>query len=227
MASPEKRVSKKTSKYNTWKLDIDKTNTNSNMYARGKNIRAEEAELAAHEQGAESTEESPVKKAPQRKAKVSAKTAAPRPESPAVDGDADPDDEEARNVAQVKADKRRSMALQFMIHGCDNTPLDKLQKLDLPELEKLWKDGPAGAGLDKAKVSTRDVVPETVCQKNTEFLLRLRQNSGMPEQEMEQESVWGASFRPRNRLFWHPAGIRQFLRLAAAKQISKPTATQI
>ncbi|QRV79954.1 hypothetical protein RhiJN_07969 [Ceratobasidium sp. AG-Ba] len=132
MASPEKRVSKKTSKYNTWK----------------------EAELAAHEQGAESTEESPVKKAPQRKAKVSAKTAAPRPESPAVDGDADPDDEEARNVAQVKADERRSMALQFMIHGRDNTPLDKLQKLDLPELEKLRKDGPAGAGSDKAKAST-------------------------------------------------------------------------
>ncbi|QRW06348.1 hypothetical protein RhiLY_05347 [Ceratobasidium sp. AG-Ba] len=73
----------------------------------------------------------------------------------------------------------------------------------------------------------RDVVLETVCQKNTEFLLRLRQNSGMPEQETEQESVWGASFRPRNRLFWHPAGIRQFLRLAAAKQLSKPTATQI
>ncbi|QRV77336.1 hypothetical protein RhiJN_05351 [Ceratobasidium sp. AG-Ba] len=73
----------------------------------------------------------------------------------------------------------------------------------------------------------RDVVPETVCQKNTEFLLRLRQNSGMPEQETEQESVWGASFRPRNRLFWHPAGIRQFRQLAAAKQISKPTATQI
>ncbi|QRV79853.1 hypothetical protein RhiJN_07868 [Ceratobasidium sp. AG-Ba] len=75
--------------------------------------------------------------------------------------------------------------------------------------------------------AVRDVVPETVCQKNTEFLLRLRQNSGMPEQETEQESVWGASFRPRNRLFWHPAGIRQFLPLAAAKQISEPTATQI
>ncbi|QRV85425.1 hypothetical protein RhiJN_27506 [Ceratobasidium sp. AG-Ba] len=82
-------------------------------------------------------------------------------------------------------------------------------------------------GMAEIAKESRDVVPETVCQKNTEFLLRLRQNSGMPEQETEQESVWGASFRPGIRLIWHPAGIRQFLRLAAAKQISKPTATQI
>ncbi|QRV80637.1 Retrovirus-related Pol polyprotein from transposon TNT 1-94 [Ceratobasidium sp. AG-Ba] len=74
---------------------------------------------------------------------------------------------------------------------------------------------------------SRDVAPETVCQKNTEFLLRLRQNSGMPEQETEQESHLGASIRPRIRLFWHPAGIWQFLQLAAAKIIFEPTVAYI
>ncbi|QRV83737.1 hypothetical protein RhiJN_11753 [Ceratobasidium sp. AG-Ba] len=68
----------------------------------------------------------------------------------------------------------------------------------------------------------RDVAPETVCQKNTEFLLRLRQNSGMPEQETAQESHLGASICPRIHLFWHPAGIWQFLQLAAAKIILNP-----
>ncbi|QRV85072.1 hypothetical protein RhiJN_13088 [Ceratobasidium sp. AG-Ba] len=154
MASPNKHTSVKTLKYKDWKADITKTQVKSDMIARGKNVRAEEKELAALEGNIEYTEESPAKKAPKTKVKASAKKAAPRPEGPAGDEDANKDDEEARNVAQVLADERRCLELQFMIHGRDQTPLDELWTLDLPELQERWENDPAGSAKAKGKAST-------------------------------------------------------------------------
>ncbi|QRV83628.1 hypothetical protein RhiJN_11644 [Ceratobasidium sp. AG-Ba] len=154
MASPDKRTSVKTAKYNSWKADITKSHAKGDMIARGKNIRAEEEELAAQEADAEYTEESPVKKALKPKGKAPAKQAAPRPESPPGDGDVSEDNEEARNLAQVKADEKRCLELQFKIYARDQTPIDKLMAMDLPELEKLWENNPSGASSGKAKRST-------------------------------------------------------------------------
>ncbi|QRV73617.1 hypothetical protein RhiJN_01631 [Ceratobasidium sp. AG-Ba] len=154
MASPDKRTSIKTSKYKDWKADITKTQVKSDMIARGKNVRAEEMELAALEGNDEYTDTSPDKKAPRTKAKASVKKAAPRLEGPAMDEDANKDDEEARNVAQVLADEKRCFELQFMIHGCDGTSLDELRTLDLPELEERWENGPAKSAKAKGKAST-------------------------------------------------------------------------
>ncbi|QRW02763.1 hypothetical protein RhiLY_01762 [Ceratobasidium sp. AG-Ba] len=151
MASPDKRTSVKTSKYKDWKADITKTQAKSDMIARGKNVRAEEEELAAQEEDAEYTEESPVKKAPKPKGKAPAKQAAPCPKSPPGDGDANEDDEEARNLAQVKADEKRCLELQFKIYARDKTSIEKLMTMDLPELEEIWEKDPAGAGSGKAK----------------------------------------------------------------------------
>ncbi|QRW03365.1 hypothetical protein RhiLY_02364 [Ceratobasidium sp. AG-Ba] len=151
MASPDKRTSVKTLKYKDWKAEITKTQVKSDMIARGKNVRAEEKELAALEEKVEYTGESPAKKAPKTKAKAPAKKAAPRPEGPAGDEDAN---EEARNVAQVLADEKRCFELQFMIHGRDETPLDELRTLDLPELEERWENGPARSAKAKSKAST-------------------------------------------------------------------------
>ncbi|QRW06958.1 hypothetical protein RhiLY_05957 [Ceratobasidium sp. AG-Ba] len=147
MESPKKRVSKKTSKIADWDADRAKSRANIETRARNKNVRAEEAELAAwdvveEEEAAEDVDESPVKKAPKQKA-AAKKAAAPRSSSPAEDEASGTDEEEARNIAQVLKDKARFMQLKYMVHGRDETPLDQLDLLDLPELEKRWEDGPA------------------------------------------------------------------------------------
>ncbi|QRV81455.1 hypothetical protein RhiJN_09470 [Ceratobasidium sp. AG-Ba] len=147
MESPEKRVSKKTSKIAKWDADRAKSRANIETRARNKNVRVEEAELAAweveeEEEAAEDVVESPVKKAPKQKV-AAKKVAAPRSSSPAEDEAPGTDEEEARNIAQVLEDKARFMKLKYMVHGRDGTPLDQLDLLDLLELEKRWEDGPA------------------------------------------------------------------------------------
>ncbi|QRW12397.1 hypothetical protein RhiLY_11396 [Ceratobasidium sp. AG-Ba] len=142
-SSPEKRVSKKTIKGADWDAGIAKSRANIEIRARNKNVREEEAALAAleedeEEQSAEDVVESPAKNAPKRKAPAK-KAAAPRPSSPAEDGT---DEEEARNIAQVLADEAMFTQLKYMIFGRDQTPLAELELLDLPELEKRWEEGP-------------------------------------------------------------------------------------
>ncbi|QRV73616.1 hypothetical protein RhiJN_01630 [Ceratobasidium sp. AG-Ba] len=140
MVSPTKRISVRTEKGADWDKDRAKSRSKGEAIARTKKVRAEDAELEAQELDAEYLMESPVKKAPKPTAKAPVKQAAPRLESSDMD-----EDEEARNIAEVIADEKRCLQLQYMIHGRDSTPLDKLQTRDLPELEKLWEDGLSGA----------------------------------------------------------------------------------
>ncbi|QRV83756.1 hypothetical protein RhiJN_11772 [Ceratobasidium sp. AG-Ba] len=141
-SSPEKRVSKKTIKGADWDAGIAKSRANIEIRARNKNVREEEAALAAleedeEEQSAEDVVESPAKNAPKRKAPAK-KAAAPRPSSPQRTARM----KEARNIAQVLADEAMFTQLKYMIFGRDQTPLAELELLDLPELEKRWEEGP-------------------------------------------------------------------------------------
>jgi hypothetical protein len=54
-------------------------------------------------------------------------------------------DEEAKNVAEMKADERRCKKLIASLHMRDDTPLASLKLLDLPELEALWARGEGSA----------------------------------------------------------------------------------
>ncbi|KAG9123532.1 hypothetical protein FRC07_014825, partial [Ceratobasidium sp. 392] len=162
MDSPEKRVSKRTARVAVWDADRLKSRTNIETRARNRNVRAEEAQLTAWEeeeedQAAEHVEESPVKKAPKGK-NVAKQVVAPRSSSPA-DGT---DEEEARNIAQVRADEARFLELKFMIHGRDQVPIDELELLDLPDLEKRWKAGPSkpSASPTKGKGKQSDALPK-------------------------------------------------------------------
>ncbi|QRV73899.1 hypothetical protein RhiJN_01913 [Ceratobasidium sp. AG-Ba] len=185
-ASPEKRVPKKTSRLVDWEADRAKSRANVETRARNKNVQEEEKLLVWEEEQEEEAagyvEESPAHKAPKQKAPAK-NAVAPRSSSPPGDDASGTDEEEARNIAQVRADKARFLELKFMIFGRNQIPLAELELLDLSDLEKRWKDGPAKSTKGKGKL------PDALPKKKSGALSKKAANKTPAKVRVTKKSV--------------------------------------
>ncbi|QRV95081.1 hypothetical protein RhiJN_23099 [Ceratobasidium sp. AG-Ba] len=146
-ATREKRVSVKTTRMLEYEADRAKSRETSNLIARTKHVRAEEAELLEKDNHSE-----------EEFAKVQATKSRKKATAPPLD-----EDEDCRDGSGLSG---RRLELVFMIHGRHETPLAELEPLTLAQLEDRWKNGPPkGSVQAKGKNKASNPAPKASTAK--------------------------------------------------------------